>query len=156
VAKYSGKTAAFLAVLKLTGNITQAAKSAGCNKSGHYARMKQDPEYKARVEQICSSVDKVATEKAVKRVVRLKRQKIRLRDQVALLLTRVENLEKALRDGQRRKPTQRTAEPVPVEVDPLLDQIARGMSKKPFAKLSPIHQDAVRSIAERIRAGGAS
>ena len=35
--------------------------------------------------------------------------------------------------------------------DPLLDQIARGMAKQRFAKLSPIHQDAVRSLAEKIR-----
>lgn len=43
--------------------------------------------------------------------------------------------------------------PVPPPADPLLDEIAFGMAKKPFAKLLPVHQTAVRQVASRIHGG---
>lgn len=37
--------------------------------------------------------------------------------------------------------------------DPLLDEIAFGMARKPFAKLLPGHQAVVRRVAQSIKAG---
>jgi hypothetical protein len=70
----------------------------------------------------------------------------KINDLSRTLRRRITALEAATRSAPRgpRQP--------PVEVDPFLDQIAQGMGKKRFASLSPTHQDAVRIIAEKLRA----
>lgn len=152
-----GNKAAFLGAFRTSGDISKASKIAGVERGVHYRWLGKDPEYKTAFDAVCAEI-------AVKRVARsqkaasqriedelraeMKRLRESMREMGKKLRKRIAELEAKVSNAAARPRQQKQpgADPEP----DLLDQIARGMGKKPFSKLAPAHQEAVRQIAARI------
>lgn len=144
-----GNREAFIAAFRKTGHIGKASKIAGIQRGVHYRRYKADPVYKAAFDAACVEIAAKRSNHAD--------QEVSLRSEIERLDRRLTGLQKEYGRRIRALETKlATAAPRaprtrPTEADALLDQIARGMGKKPFSRLSPAHQDAVREIAARIQ-----
>jgi len=142
----------FLAAFRATGSVGKAAASARMHRSLHYRRLKEDPAYNRAFERICADLQQKGARQILKKI---PDAEDRLRDEIRVLRHRVSELGRDLRAKIRALESNAIGPPRPRQpaepTDPLLDQIAHGMAKKRFSKLSPLHQDAVRSLAEKIR-----
>jgi hypothetical protein len=152
-----GNKAAFFAAYKACGTVREAARAAGIDRGMHYRLLENNPAYKKAFEDLRAQFAlgwAIAAEKTV-----VNAREDRLHKEIRLLANRVDNLRKhiyrrlsaidaRLSEG---KTVPRSRNQRPDEGDALLDQIAHGMAKKRFSKLNPTHQEAVRSIAAKIR-----
>lgn len=150
-----GNKDAFIAAFRVTGEISKAAKASGTRRELHYRRLEKDPKYKAAFEAACVDIAAKREHQAHQKVsvsiegnlrAEMRRLNGRMTELSKSLRRKIRDLEAKLADAAPRAPRQR-----PTEADALLDQISRGMGKKPFSRLSPAHQDAVREIAARIK-----
>ena len=146
-ARFGSSKKAFLAAFKATRNVVEAAASTNTSRSLHYRRLKEDPAYKQAFERI--SADEAPPEQFDSGTVKA------LRHEILTLQNRITKLGSQLRRRisalEATPTTPRIRRQPPEEVDPLLDQLAHGMAKKRFSKLSPLHQDTVRMLAEKLR-----
>lgn len=82
----------------------------------------------------------------------LRLELFQLRDEMRGKLQRLDATVAHLSRFRGGRAQAKAATPAPDEQAELLDRIAQGMAKKPYSKLSPTHQDVIRSLAKRLNA----